>query len=380
MKRSCQVIRQAICSLMLAGALCASDQTVTLIDSGRPFGGIGTVQSLVIFDHSDSPGQNPVTVPFWIGSFPFQGTNYRFSMVGTDPALGSANTVVPVQIIPLRFELADGEVFDAAQDITPQGETALQGTLNSPLFQPMTWSTGGTNVGYTQFNDAMQRSQFWNYVSTSAPEYHVTLTPSVLPTQTLAVPANQGATFLYQGVAFTAVEYDWLQAHLAQILGRVHADPQALAIFLSHTVLIRFHGSCCVGGFHSRSQSALGQGRQAVQTYLFASYLDPGLFTDPTFGDILGLTHEISEWMNDPFAVNFIPPVSISILGTGCNPLLEVADPLDDKAYPVTLNGVEYHPQDIAFLPWFERGSPSFSVNGYYSFRNELTSLPPVCQ
>src|SRR6185369_16485037 len=117
----------------------------------------------------------------WIGSFSFQGTNYRFSMVGTDPALGSANTVVPAQIIPLRFELADGEVFDAAQDITPQGETALQGTLSSPLFQPMPWSTGGTNVGYTQFNDAMQRSQFWNYVSTTAPEYHVTLTPSVLP-------------------------------------------------------------------------------------------------------------------------------------------------------------------------------------------------------
>ena len=49
-------------------------------------------------------------------------------------------------------------------------------------------------------------------------------------------------------------------------------------------------------------------------------------------------------------------------------------------AFTATLNGTTYHPEDLVFLPWFARESPSTSVNGWYTFLNTFASPPPVCQ
>src|SRR5215510_13181911 len=56
--------------------------------------------------------RNPVTIPFWVSPYQSGGQAYDALMVGTDPALGSATTTVPVVIVPLRMVFArDGGVL-----------------------------------------------------------------------------------------------------------------------------------------------------------------------------------------------------------------------------------------------------------------------------
>jgi hypothetical protein len=39
----------------------------------------------------------------------------------------------------------------------------------------------------------------------------------------------------------------------------------------------------------------------------YSSWVSPGIFRDPTFGDITALSHELSETFNDPFVNNATP-------------------------------------------------------------------------
>src|SRR5208283_1712135 len=45
----------------------------------------------------------------------------------------------------------------------------------SPIFQSYSWTVGGTALGDTQYVDAFQRANWWTYVSTLSPDYHVML-------------------------------------------------------------------------------------------------------------------------------------------------------------------------------------------------------------
>ena len=57
---------------------------------------------------------DPTTVPVWLSPFEYGGQQYQALMVGTDPAQGSATTVVPTVIVPLRMVFSrDGSVLDA---------------------------------------------------------------------------------------------------------------------------------------------------------------------------------------------------------------------------------------------------------------------------
>jgi hypothetical protein len=83
--------------------------------------------------------------------------------------------------------------------------------------------------------------------------------------------------------------------------------------------------------------------------------------------DTATLTHEISEWLDDPGGDNRTPSWGhIGQVG-GCQANLEVGDPLSGNIYPVTMNGFQYHVQDEAFMDWFYDTSPSIGSNGWYS-------------
>src|SRR5262245_29301758 len=141
------------------------------------------------------PESTTNTIPYWSDSFSYQGLEFKYKMVGTDPKKGSKTTVIPTEIIPLRFVFPDGQVFDASTDIV-DGQTAIQGIINSPIFQNYDFVIGGTEVGNTQYGDAFQRANFWDSVSTRGRNYHVLLgQPTVLPTQTIIVPPGMGSYF-----------------------------------------------------------------------------------------------------------------------------------------------------------------------------------------
>src|SRR6185503_9445249 len=133
--------------------------------------------------------------------------------------------VIPTALIPIRFVFADGNVFDATTDIV-NGLTPIQGIINSPIFQNYDFNSnqgnyyfGGTapavKVGNTQYGDAFQRANFWDTVSTRAPNYHVLLSqPTVLPTQTINVPDGLFSYYVdwYTGEFLPAVDEAFLEA------------------------------------------------------------------------------------------------------------------------------------------------------------------------
>jgi hypothetical protein len=168
-------------------------------------------------------------------------------------------------------------------------------------------------------------------------------------------------------------------------------------------------------GFHgANSNNSLGQlksnGNAPVNTFAWATWVSPAAGADPNGGlfwsnqDVNVVSHEISEWANDPFINNTVE--SWPFLGF-CSNLLETGDPVDSAGFAIGTNtfrqgpdplGTQtadgfYHPQDEAFLPWFMRLSPnniseptqtpSPSI-GRYTFMGDLNRFgfnqpPPNC-
>jgi hypothetical protein len=352
-------------TLALTCASSASAQPRFLWGEGRPrfhaiAGGdprLAREQSLV--------GQN---VPLWNGSFAFQGQTFDFTMVGTDPNLGSATTVIPVVIVPLEFQFTDGTALSATDPICGGTDDPITLAQNSPLFQPFSFMPGGTDVGTTQYIDAFQRANFWSVVSTSAPDYHVSLTATVMPTQTIKVSRLMGSTIKGPCARIGKVRLQLFDSTIRRLITSLGIPPTSLPLFVSYNTFLT-EGGCCILGYHSVTTGS--------QTYAFAVYSDPGIFNVP-IEDIHAMSHELGEWLADPLVDNRVPAWEEG-QATSCQRNLEVGDPVTGIAFTATLNGTDYHPEDLVFLPWFSRESPSSSVNGWYTFLNSFAAPPPVC-
>jgi hypothetical protein len=140
-------------------------------------------------DESNAPAQQKLdpdragvsTIPHWSDTFTYHGLTYEQTMVGTDPRHGSATTIIPTVIIPLRILYIDGNVYDPTIDLI-DGENPINEIRNSPIFQPTQINIGGVSMGNTQYGDAFQRANFWGSVSNGSHDYHVLLgQPTVLP-------------------------------------------------------------------------------------------------------------------------------------------------------------------------------------------------------
>jgi hypothetical protein len=94
--------------------------------------------------NKSSPG-----LPVWTGAFTSDGVAHSFTMIGSDPSRGPGNTVIPTVVIPLRLVYSDGTVIDASRDLI-DGQTPVDGILNSPIFRPYPFSARGVFVGPTQ--------------------------------------------------------------------------------------------------------------------------------------------------------------------------------------------------------------------------------------
>ncbi|HLI09192.1 MAG TPA: hypothetical protein VKV40_21690 [Ktedonobacteraceae bacterium] len=303
------------------------------------------------------------TIPHWSSAFNSGGTNYKYTMVGTNPSDGSVTTTIPTEIIPLDLSFANGIAFD--------GTKKVKSTLASPIFKPASFTSGNT-----QFGDAMQRFEFWTYVSTVSKKYHVLLgNPSVYPTVAVNVPASQGGVFITStNVVIGLINYHWFGALILKELKALNIQPNTFPIFLTYNSLLYIGNTsnCCVIGFHGDT-FVTSPGN--TQTFAWASYTDPGIFSVP-IDDINALSHEVAEWLNDPFVNNIVPAWSVpSEPQYGCSNLLEVGDPLVGVAY--VLNG--YHPQDIASFSWFARQSPAITQSGEYSYLGTFTTYSPPC-
>lgn len=316
------------------------------------------------------------SIPVWTGSFVFNGSTFPYTMVGTDPAAGSQTTTVQAIIVPLKFSFSDGTVLDPTAPAFGSSQSAVRSTVLSPLFQSTDFGPGGTDVGVTQYIDAFQLANFWSEVSTISPNYHVRLTqPYVLANAVqVNVPSLFGNTVAGPGARIGQVSLFYFNLWLTAALSKITSvQPNQLLIFLTYNTFFTQQG-CCILGFHE----ATGLSQATARTVVVAAYSDAGVFTDP-IEDIHALSHELGEWMDDPFGNNPTPGWSAGQAAGTCQKNLEDGDPVTGIAFNVSLNGMTYHPEDLVFLSWFARQSPSTAVNGWYSFLNSFASPPAVC-
>ncbi len=320
--------------------------------------------------------QPDVQVPIWTGSFVFNGQTFTYHMVGTDPAAGSMTSNIPLVIIPLKFHFSDGTNLSASQTVCGDVKNTKYRFKNSPLVKKAAFTPGGTNVGTTQYVDAFQRANFWNFVSTTSPNYHVLLSPvSTKALQTINVGTN-GHTVAGPCARIGEVDINFFDNVAMNLLTTLAIPANTLPIFLDYNTFLTSGGGCCILGYHSTNNAG-------TQAYAFGAYSDPGIFSVP-IEDIHALSHEIGEWMDDPLIpnINIVPPWGHVGQVGGCSNVLEVGDAVTGKAFTVTTGGLfpfTYHPEDLVFLPWFARITPSTSVNGWFTFLNGFAAPQAVC-
>ena len=304
----------------------------------------------------------------WNGSFTdLTHVKRTFTMVGTNPSKSNVTSTIPVFVIPIKmvFDKNHGNrTFDPNKNKF-QGQTVsvTQTILNSPIFKSnVHFVQGGTDLGKTQYIDAFQRGNFFGKNVKTNTKYHVLLgKPTVLPEQTIHCSTGDCSVITAFGKIVGVMDINHFDAIVQGYISKfTQIQPNTLPIFLTYDNYLT-SGGCCIGGYHSANG-----GQPGGQTYSVSTVVDQGsgVFSQ----DTAALSHEIGEWMDDPFVDNRV----------GCqdNSILEVGDMLvlDDHAYKV--NGFTYHLQDLAFLGYF--GAPrSTSVHKWLSFQNDQKTVCP---
>lgn len=313
---------------------------------------------------------------YYTANYTSFGKSYPFNIVGTDPSLGANTTTIPTVIVPMKITFA-------STGATLDGTSQVANTQNSPIFLTADYTTGATDVGVTQYGDAIQRAEFWNLPGFSPAGYHVLLgAPTIAPTVSITVAVGNGTTY---GAGFLGVVkssfWDPLLAGLATAYG-----PNVLPIFLTDNVYESDNGlisQCCVLGYHASEGPPIA----TAHTWIYATYVRTGTFGGNAILDVQALSHEVAEWLNDPFVgtpllggINLIPPAKLPGQGGACIFNFETGDPLE--APPVVFtkvtNGKTYHLQDEVFLSWYMHGA-SFGVNGWYSYLGTFLTPSSLC-
>jgi len=328
---------------------------------------------------------------------------WYYSMVGNPPELGGT-TVFNAPIVPVSVDLrnADGTPrfvngHRLFYDVTP----FVQPTVMSPVFQNSPYTSSDVP---TQFTDAVQRAEFADRMR---PNWHTALNPSVKATRTMVlirgtyrfalnadgscclfvlVDAN---TFVNELFPSTFPFDNSTAVGSAENAGDITTKDISTFLF-PNTYLYTQNDPvhhCCILGFHTLDlEPGVPSNGNLLRLYVvnYSSWISPGIF-NRGFQDVTALSHELSETFNDPFVgvdgIHNVTPFWLAPNGN-CQDNLEVGDVIEglpNAVFPITLNGMTYHPQNEALLQWFEFQSPSSALDGAYSSPNTgtLTALSP---
>lgn len=328
------------------------------------------------------------TIPLWSGSVQSLGSTYNYTMVGNDPRVTEAtpSTTVPTDIIPVRIVIGGTSFNPSVTSACSPSLSPKASTRQSPVFTPYAHSAGSLSLGTVQYVDGFQRENFGHYIfGTSAVNhgYHVKLGATVRPQVTVTVPSGKGSVNHSASCGpMGLIDISWWDGYLQNtLLPSLSSEttPTRFPVLLFSNVVL-YEGTtanCCILGYHSAYSSATFGG--AIQTYATADYDSTELFSGAN--DVAPLSHEVAEWMDDPFGNNGTPAWGHIGQVSGCQGNLEVGDPLSGTTVPVTMsNGFTYHPQELAFFSWFYRQKPSIGVHNWYSSNDTFTSgAGPAC-
>lgn len=269
---------------------------------------------------------NARTIPHWTFQYtdPTNGMTYPITMAGGDPSNGGLTTIHTV-IVPLKMNFVAGNqpvsqlndlghsgYIATALKHTFDGSTRVQDVLDSPVFSNGFTTPADMGGDTTQAGDAFVRSQ-WNKIGT---DYHVQLAnDTVLPSQVINVPADKGLAYqrpvgkwrtdngMNTQTIVGVADGSWFSSKLQDLINSLHISPTTTPIFLTDNVLLydghQNYLNCCTLGYHGAGMpighgagSANGNGKQPVQTFMYAAWTTPG--TDSGFlPDYLQVTNGI---------------------------------------------------------------------------------------
>lgn len=326
------------------------------------------------------------TIPLWSSTIRSFGRNFNYTMVGTDPVTTNSSDTIPTDVIPIKVTFASDtshHVFDPTATDPSCGLSTSSDlrTLQSPLFLAKSYHSYGTNIGDVEYEDAFMRENFAKYVLASGathPNYGIVLSRATHPAYSLTIPAADGGVVNFggcTGLGEMSISYwDALVQNtiLPALVTAGETSPTRMPVLLLYNVIM-YDGTpsnCCILGYHSGYQPNAGSGEQY---YAVADYDSSGAFTGSD--DVSGLSHELGEWINDPNGNNATPAWGHIGQVSGCQSNLEVGDPLSGTTVSVPMpNGVTYHPQELAFLSWFYRTTPSIGIHDWYSSNGTFRS------
>jgi hypothetical protein len=326
-------------------------------------------------------------VPYWEHTItsPLDGQTYTMSMVGPNPydstTWTTSNSTVTYVPIILRVTI-NGVVYDPTQPACNDTVPVANRFFASPLFADATYNSNGTPVT-GQFASAFQQANFWSTVGGSS--YGVDLVYSQASPIVVDVSLNGRNYNLTcsngKAINLGAIDINSFDSALQSVIAQ-YSTPDQLPIVLTYNIVETYNGQCCVLGYHNAIPVTGG-----VQTYATGAYVDKGIFTN--MADVAVWTHEIGEWLDDPFVQAMVAgggsdglTPSWGNIGqvSGCQNNLEVGDPLTGTVATIgdPNTGFNYHVQDLAFKDWFYR-TPSEGTGGSYSFFGSFTSAAPPC-
>jgi len=362
-----------------------------------------------------APAAPGAALPTWSANIlAGDAKTYTVTMVGTRPSNVAGATTIPTVLIPVRLNFAYSKsnvfVFDpTAGDpgCIGAGNTAISLTQNGPTYKNFDYNFAGpTNVGTSQYTDAFQRASFWNAANgftgvSGNPNYHTLLSLRVARVQTVTVPSADSGTpsgtvysfalpppfpnllcgtntgKVNQTQLLGVMDFSFWDPVAQSLVTKLGISPGTLAIFLFYNAALSIGNptntaNCCALGYHF----AFGQ---PAHTYVVAEFDGRAFGSLFPAADITALSHEVGEWLDDPFVANTVPGWINP--GGVCQHDLEVGDPLNGNVFAVPMpNGFTYHPQELAFAWWFLR-TTSNGVNGWFSGGPSFTTdAGPVCQ
>jgi hypothetical protein len=191
--------------------------------------------------------------------------------------------------------------------------------------------------------------------------YHVLLSTTVEPVQTVTIPTRNGKLINAFGATnLIMANINTFDPKITALITSLRIPSNTLPLFITTQTYLSSSNSisgCCIGGYHSVAGSG--------QPYSHATYITTsGAFAQ----NVSALSHELGEWIDDPNTNNPVPAAC------GAGAILEVGDPLEGNSnyggYAYTVGGVTWDLQDLVLLPYF--GAPaSTSVNGWSTFQGE---------
>jgi hypothetical protein len=342
------------------------------------------------------------------GAVPFAGGDgaqftWPYTMVGRQPfgrGDSDGTTVITADIIPVSldlrnfdgsprfFVLPDGTKVRMFLDATP----LVAPVLASPIFQNARY---GSSERPTQYNDAIHRAQFFRQADD---DWHTLLRPSVKAARTLvlirgtyrfSVDATGHLRYvLVDSGVFGASLFPPTIDDTSTIMGAAeHAGDMSTrnitTLLFNNTYLFDgATGDCCILGYHAydlEPGDASNGWRERRYVMNYSSWISPGIFSGNSFVDITALSHELAELFSDPF-VNNATPIWVAPNGL-CQNNLEAGDVIEglpNSTFPITMNGMTYHPQNEALLQWFAGQSPSSAYRGAYSYPDTTVLTSPA--